>query len=153
MKSMYMETELEAARRIAREAGKRILEFYSGDPQIKWKGVDDPVTAADHAANELIVSALRREFPGDGILAEETPDDSERLSRQRVWMIDPMDGTKQYIEKIGEFSVMIGLAVDGQPALGVVYQPTLGRMYYGAVGSGAFVEEQWSTKRPRTTGG
>ncbi len=149
MKSMFMETELEAARRIALEAGKCILEFYSGDPQIKWKGVDDPVTAADRAANDLIVNALRREFPGDGILAEETPDDSERLSRQRVWMIDPMDGTKQYIERIDEFAVMIGLAVDGQPALGVVYQPTLGRLYYGALGSGAFVEEEWTTKRLR----
>lgn len=146
---MAMERELEVAKRVAREAGQRILEFYSGDPQIKWKGVDDPVTIADQAANELIVSELCRVFPADGILAEETPDDPRRLSRNRVWMIDPMDGTKQFIERVGEFAVMIGLAVEGEPQLGVVYQPTLDRLYYGAVGMGAFIEEKWSTKRLR----
>ncbi|MEP7271798.1 MAG: 3'(2'),5'-bisphosphate nucleotidase CysQ [Acidobacteriota bacterium] len=144
-----MERELEVARKVAREAGKRILEFYRGDQQISWKGVDDPVTVADQTANDLIVSELRRSFPLDGILAEETPDDSARLSRNRVWMIDPIDGTKQFIEKVGEFSVMIGLAVDGEPQLGVVYQPTIDRLLFGAPGIGAFVEEQWSTKRLR----
>lgn len=146
---MTMERELEVAKHIAREAGARILEFYRGDPQISWKGVDDPVTVADQAANELIVGELRRVFPSDGILAEETPDDAARLARSRVWMIDPMDGTKQFIEKIGEFSVMIGLAVEGEPQLGVVYQPTEDRLYYGGVGMGAFIEEKWSTKRLR----
>lgn len=142
-----MERELEVAKNLAREAGIRILEFYRGDPQIRWKGVDDPVTIADHAANDLIVSGLQRQFPADGILAEETPDDRARLTKHRVWMIDPMDGTKQFIEQIGEFSVMIGLSVGGEPQVGVVYQPTLDRLFYGCPGMGAFIEEKWSTKR------
>jgi len=144
-----MERELEVAKRLAREAGARILEFYRGVTQVEWKGADDPVTAADRAANEHIVNELRREFPADGILAEETPDDTKRLAKSRVWMIDPMDGTKQFIERVGEFSVMIGLAVDGEARLGVVYQPTADRLYYAAPGIGAFVEEQWTTKRLR----
>ena len=148
---MSMERELEVAKRVAREAGERILEFYRGNAEVRWKGIDDPVTAADHAANELIVGELRRAFPEDGILAEESPDDLERLNRRRVWMIDPMDGTKQFIEKIDEFAVMIGLAVDGEARLGVVYQPPLDRLYYGAAGIGAYVEEKWTTKRLRVT--
>jgi 3'(2'), 5'-bisphosphate nucleotidase len=146
-----MERELEVARRLAREAGERILEFYRGDTEVQWKGVGDPVTAADHAANELIVAELRRAFPDDGILAEESPDNTDRLTRRRVWMIDPMDGTKQFIEKIDEFAVMIGLAIEGEPHLGVVYQPPLDRLYYGATGVGAYVEEKWSTKRLHVT--
>lgn len=146
-----MERELEVAKGLAREAGRRILELYRGDAQIQWKGVDDPVTAADHAANEVIVSELARQFPEDGILAEETPDTAARLDKERVWMIDPMDGTKQFIERIGEFAVMIGLAVEGEARLGVVYQPTSDRLYYAAPGIGAFIEEGWSTKRLHVT--
>lgn len=144
-----MEKELEVAKNLAREAGKRILEYYQGDYQVQWKGANDPVTAADHAANELIVTELHRQFPNDGILSEETPDTAARLTKSRVWMIDPMDGTKQFIERIGEFAVMIGLAVEGSPQLGVVYQPTADRLYYAAPNIGAFVEEKWTTKRLR----
>jgi 3'(2'), 5'-bisphosphate nucleotidase len=147
-----MERELEVAKQLARSAGKRILELYRSDAQIQWKGMDDPVTAADQAANEIIVSGLAREFPDDGILAEETPDTAARLARERVWLIDPMDGTKQFIDRIGEFAVMIGLAVEGEARLGVVYQPTSDRMYYAAPGLGSFVEEGWSTKRLHVVG-
>lgn len=146
-----MERELEVARRIAREAGQRILDLYRGQTEVQWKGVGDPVTAADRAANELIVAELRRAFPNDGILAEESPDNRDRLDRRRVWMVDPMDGTKQFIERIDEFAVMIGLAIEGEPQLGVVYQPPLDRLYYGATGVGAYLEEKWSTKRLHVT--
>ena len=146
-----MERELEVAKNLAREAGRILLEFYPQEHQVTWKGHDDPVTTADHAANELIVSGLRRAFPFDGILSEEAIDDRTRLNQARVWMIDPMDGTKQFIERIGEFSVMIGLAVDGAAQLGVVYHPTADRMYYAAPGVGAFVEEAWTTKRLRVS--
>lgn len=142
-----MEKELKVARNLAREAGRVLLDIYAGEHDVQWKGHDDPVTAADHAANELIVKELRRHFPEDGILSEEAPDNAARLSRRRVWMVDPMDGTKQFIERIGEFAVMIGLAVDGEAKLGVVYQPTLDRMYYAAPKMGAFLEEGLTTKR------
>ena len=149
-----MERELEITKKIAREAGRILLEIYSGDHSVQWKGYDDPVTAADHAANQFIVAELKRHFPDDGILSEEATDDQTRLTKTRVWLVDPMDGTKQFIERIGEFAVMIGLAVEGEARLGVVYHPTAERMFYAASGLGAFVEEKWTTKRlhvPATT--
>jgi 3'(2'), 5'-bisphosphate nucleotidase len=146
-----MERELEVARNVARAAGRVLLDIYAGEHDVRWKGRDDPVTAADHAASELIVKELKRHFPDDGILSEEAPDDRTRLERRRVWMVDPMDGTKQFIERIGEFAVMIGLAVEGEAKLGVVYQPTVDRMHYAAPKVGAFLEEGLTTKRLRVS--
>ena len=110
-----MERELEIAKQLAREAGKILLQFYATDTEVQWKGHDDPVTAADRAANEMIVRELQRHFPNDAVLSEEAPDDVARLQKERVWMVDPMDGTKQFIERIGEFAVMVGLAIAGEP--------------------------------------
>ncbi len=146
-----MEKELEVARRLAREAGAILMEFYRGETEVQWKGHDDPVTAADRAANAMIVRELQRYFPRDAILSEELPDDLARLTYDRVWMVDPMDGTKQFIERVDEFAVMIGLAVAGEPQVGVVYNPASDRMYYAAPGIGAFVEEKWTTKRMRVS--
>src|SRR5215813_8102176 len=142
-----MEKELEVARELARDAGRILLEFYASGAKVQWKGHDDPVTAADHAANEMLVRELNRRFPADAILSEEVPDDPARLEKDRVWMVDPMDGTKQFIERIGEFAVMIGLAITGEPRVGVVYNPVTDRLFYAATGLGAYVEEGWSTKR------
>mgnify|MGYP000467552012 CR=1 FL=1 len=142
-----MEKELDVARRLAREAGAILMDFYKGDAKVEWKGYDDPVTAADKAANTMLVRELAKAFPDDAILSEEAPDDKVRLNKDRVWMVDPMDGTKQFIEKLDEFAVMIGLAVSGEPKVGVVYNPATDRMYYAAPGIGAFVEEKLTTKR------
>ncbi len=144
-----MEKELEIVKTLAREAGHILLEFYRSGAQVQWKGHDDPVTAADHAANEMLVRELNRHFPNDAVLSEEFPDDLSRLGQDRVWMVDPMDGTKQFIERIGEFAVMIGLAIEGEAQLGVVYHPSLDRMFYAAPGVGSFIEEKWTTKRLR----
>lgn len=146
-----MEKELEVARRLAREAGAILMEFYRGETEVKWKGHDDPVTAADHAANEMLVRELHRHFPQDAILSEEAPDDKIRLTHDRVWMVDPMDGTKQFIERLDEFAVMIGLAIEGEPTVGVVYNPATDQMFYAAPGMGAFVEQKWTTKRLRVS--
>jgi len=146
-----MDKELEVARRLAREAGSILMGFYKGDTKIEWKGRDDPVTAADHAANEMLVRELAKAFPNDAILSEEAPDDKARLNKDRVWMVDPMDGTKQFIEKLDEFAVMIGLLVGGEPQIGVVYNPATDRMFYAAPGIGAFVEEKLTTKRLRVS--
>jgi 3'(2'), 5'-bisphosphate nucleotidase len=142
-----MERELEVAKTIARDAGRILMDIYSGDHSVEWKGYDDPVTAADHAANHFIVAELRRTFPHDGILSEEATDDQSRLSKPRVWLVDPMDGTKQFIEHIGEFAVMIGLAVHGKPELGVVFNPATNKMYYATTSLGAYLEEPLTTKR------
>ena len=142
-----LENELEIAKSLAREAGHLLMDYYRGDTAVPWKDADDPVTAADHAANELLVTQIAAAFPTDGILSEELPDDGSRLSRERVWMIDPMDGTRQFVDRIDEFAVQIGLTISGVPQLGVVYHPARDRMFYGAAGLGAYVEERWSTKR------
>jgi 3'(2'), 5'-bisphosphate nucleotidase len=136
--------ELRVALDLAREAGAAILDYYDKPLEIERK-VDrdehtEPVTQADKAANQLIVEALSREFPDDGILAEESIDTDRRLSRRRVWMIDPLDGTNGFIAHDGDFAVQIGLAVDGRSVLGVVSQPLPDVLYYAVEGAGAWIE-------------
>ena len=140
-----MNKELQAARRLARGAGSILLEHYSGQPSVYWKGRNDPVTTADRAASEFLSGELKRLFPEDGILSEEEQDDPARITRSRVWILDPMDGTKEFISHNDEFAVMIGLAIDGVASLGVIYQPTSGKLYYAASDVGAFLEEGPST--------
>ena len=133
--------ELDTAIRLAREAGAIIRAFYEVPPTIRWKDPTEPVTEADRAANAYLVKQLGQIFPGDGILAEESKDDLSRLGRSRVWVVDPLDGTAEFIAHNGEFVVMIGLVVDGDPVVGVVYQPTNDILFGAARGSDAFVEE------------
>src|SRR5213594_1634444 len=121
-------------------AGNILMDYYKRSISIDWKAPGDPVTAADREASELIVSGVTREFPDHGVLCEEEPDDLSRLQRAHVWMIDPMDGTREFIEHRDEFAVQIGLVVDRTPVLGVVYQPTAGKLYYAARGLGAFLD-------------
>jgi 3'(2'), 5'-bisphosphate nucleotidase len=135
--------ELSVALELAREAGAAILSFYEGPLDIEQKfGADDrePVTQADKVANELIVSRLEREFPDDGILAEESLDTAHRLDKSRVWMVDPLDGTTGFIEGNGDFAVQIGLAENGRCVLGVVYQPLTGVLYRAVKNGGSWIE-------------
>lgn len=128
---------------LAREAGAAILDFYEGPLDVEQKtGADDyePVTQADKVANEIIVSRLLKEFPADGILAEESVDTPHRLDKQRVWMIDPLDGTTGFIEGNGDFAVQIGLTENGSCMLGVVYQPLTGVLYRAVRGKGSWIE-------------
>jgi 3'(2'), 5'-bisphosphate nucleotidase len=135
--------ELRVALELAREAGAAILDLYAGPLHIEQKAdADDrePVTQADKIANEMIVQRLQREFPDDGILAEESVDTSRRLNKHRVWMIDPLDGTTGFIEGNGDFAVQIGLTENGQCVLGVVYQPLTGVLYRAVRAGGTWIE-------------
>lgn len=134
-----VEHELPLVERLVREAGALIRRYYDDGAEVSWKGVNDPVTTADQAANAHLVAGLRDAFPDDGILAEESADDLARLDRRRVWIVDPLDGTREFIGKINEFSVMVGLAVDGAPVLGVVFQPVTDVLYRGVPGEVAEV--------------
>lgn len=137
------EHELRVACELARTAGAAILEHYEGPLKIAQKNYDndaEPVTQADTIANELIVSHLKREFPNDGILAEESVDTMRRLEKSRVWMVDPLDGTNGFIDGNGDFAVQIGLAEDGQCVLGIVYQPLPGVLYSAVRGEGTWIE-------------
>lgn len=135
-----LDRELVEAVKLARDAGAMLLEIYATDFDVDDKGGGNPVTEADRKANEMLVRRIREAFPNDGIVAEESEDKSDALRRGRCWYIDPLDGTKEFISKNGEFSVMIGLAVEGEARLGVVYRPVGDRLYRGVVGDSAFVE-------------
>lgn len=134
-----MKREIEVAVRLAREAGAAAMRHY-GVVEARRKAGGSPVTAADHAANRVIVEGLGRAFPADGILSEESKDRPDRLGLRRVWIVDPLDGTREFLSENGEFSVMIGLAVDGAAVLGVVYRPVGDRLYAAVQGNGAWRE-------------
>jgi 3'(2'), 5'-bisphosphate nucleotidase len=138
--------EIEVATALARAAGAILLKHYYSpflvEQKINALQETEEVTAADREANELIVSRLRQEFPDDGILAEESSDTEERLAKDRVWLIDPMDGTKNFIQRDGDFAVQIGLAEKGVAVAGVVYQPVRDLLYRAALGGGTWAEEK-----------
>lgn len=137
-----LERELETAARIAREAGQILLEIYATDFGVAYKGQGrgDPVTEADRRANAHIVARLRESFPDDSIIAEESDNRDAVLDTRRIWYVDPLDGTKEFVNKNGEFSVMIGLAVEGRATLGVVFQPSEDKLYRGVLGQGTQLE-------------
>src|SRR5829696_5749156 len=139
-----LERELDTAIRLAREAGKKVLEYYELEIVAEEKlGIDnfaEPVTVADRASSRIIVDGLKDEFAEDFVLSEEELDHPQkRINTGRVWITDPIDGTWGFIKKDGDFAVQIGLAVDGQPAVGVVFLAAHGRLYYAAKGQGSFL--------------
>lgn len=134
--------ELEVAKHAAREAGKKIMEVYASPFQVEIKKDASPVTQADKRAEKIILQLLLEQFPHYGVLAEETEDTSARLANQYVWTIDPLDGTKEFVAKNGEFTVNIALVHNHLPVVGVIYAPVLDQLYYAAHGKGAFVEEK-----------
>jgi len=138
------EREIQVATELARSAGAVLLKHYSSpflvEQKVNASNELEEVTAADREANELIVGRLQNEFPGDGILAEESTDNEHRLNKDRVWLIDPMDGTKNFINRDGDFAVQIGLSVEGQSVLGVVYQPTRNVLYRAVRNQGTWLE-------------
>ena len=136
-----LQEERDFAAEIARKAGALLMEIYATDFDVAYKGKANPVTIADTKANAYLVRALRERFPEDGVVAEESPDQSDALGGGRCWYVDPLDGTKEFIAKNGEFSVMLGLSVDGEAKLGVVFQPATDKLYTGVVGAGAWIEE------------
>ncbi len=101
----------------------------------------DPVTEADLAADRLIRSCVSSAFPEDGWLSEETADDPERLRKRRVWVVDPIDGTREFVRGVAEFVVSVGFCVDGTPVLGAVVNPAERLVFRGVVGHGAFLND------------
>lgn len=136
---MSFDDELAVATRLARQAGERIRALHRSELQVDKKDDDSPVTEADRAADAIIRAGLTGAFADDGMLSEETPDDGSRFSRDRVWMVDPLDGTKDFVRGSDGFAVMIGLLVGDSPALGVVYQPIGDKLYFATRGGGAWV--------------
>ena len=138
-------TLLNAVISIAEQAGAAILTIYQKDStafNITDKADNSPLTAADLASHQLIVNALQTLTPELPVLSEEAADISWNIRKtwQRYWLVDPLDGTKEFIKRNGEFTVNIALIEDGEPVLGVIYAPVLNKTYYAAKGEGAFVK-------------
>ena len=121
----------------AQAAGAILGEYFQSDYEIRDKGFHNPVTTADHASNRYLEERLRDGFPTYGWLSEETTDTRQRLSRDRVWVVDPLDGTKEFIEGVGHFVVSIGLVEGGRPIVGVLYNPITKETFAAASGLGA----------------
>ncbi|MGB5211281.1 MAG: 3'(2'),5'-bisphosphate nucleotidase CysQ [Gammaproteobacteria bacterium] len=131
---------LEPVVAIAREAGARILDVYQGEIEVTAKQDDSPLTAADMASHQAIVAGLTRLTPDVPILSEESAEIpfAERASWQEYWLVDPLDGTKEFIKRNGEFTVNIALIQGHSAVLGVVHVPVKDTDYYGCHGHGAF---------------
>lgn len=127
---------------IAHAAGNTILTYYRDTYAITDKAYDNPVTDADFAADSILKESLMPLLPEAGWLSEETVDNHGRLEQQYIWVVDPLDGTKEFILGIPEFSVSVALVKDCRPILSVVYNPPKGEMYYAQKGGGAFLENQ-----------
>src|SRR5579875_2166766 len=128
--------EREVAVAAAREAGAAILRHYRGAVHAREKGHDSPVTAADLEADAIIRGRIAAAFPDDGWLSEETADSTARLGKPRVWIVDPLDGTKEFIQHIPEFCVCIALVEHGRPVVAVEYNPAADRLYVASQGAG-----------------
>lgn len=138
---MYLK-ELEIAKKAAILAGQAIMSIYeSEDFGVEIKADDSPLTLADKASNRIIVDLLSEEFPGYAILSEEEQDNKERLNNKLCFIIDPLDGTKEFIKRNGQFTVNIALSVDNCSVMGVIYVPVTEELYYAAEGYGSFMEK------------
>jgi len=137
-----MVKELNLAVRAAKEAGAIIMEYYKADYEIRDKGYHNPVTTADHAADSLLKEMLTESCPDYGWLSEETVDSPDRLSKERVWVVDPLDGTKEFIEGVPQFVVSIAIVENGEPVVGVLYNPVTKDTFAAAKGEGAFLNDK-----------
>ena len=136
--------------RISKDAGKKILSIYNSDDfDITIKDDNSPLTLADQASNEIICSNLKKNYKNIPILSEEEKmiEYSERKKWNTFWLIDPLDGTKEFIKKNGEFTVNIALIKNGIPILGIVHAPVLDITWYGSLDDGSFIIKK-NNKKP-----
>ena len=118
------------------------MEYYKADYEIRDKGYHNPVTTADHAADSRLKEILTEARPDYGWLSEETVDSPDRLSKERVWVVDPLDGTKEFIEGVPQFVVSIAMVESGEPVVGVLYNPVTKDIFTAAKGEGSFLNDE-----------
>ena len=134
--------ELAVAENAARKAGSVVMELFKGKFDVHEKSKNNPVTTADLEANRIIRENIHKAFPGDGWLSEEDQDNRDRLFRSRIWIVDPIDGTKEFIEGVSEFAISIAFVVEGHPQIAIVHNPAEHRFYRAASGQGAYLNDQ-----------
>jgi histidinol-phosphatase len=126
--------ELEVAFDAARAAGHAAMNYFTKDPRVTWKADRSPVSDADHAAEAAILAAIRRVFPNDAILSEESGETAGTSGRR--WIIDPIDGTRPFLRGVPHWSNLIALEAEGDVVVGVLHLPALGELYGAARGQG-----------------
>ncbi|HCJ07610.1 MAG: 3'(2'),5'-bisphosphate nucleotidase CysQ [Lachnospiraceae bacterium] len=129
---------LEVMKRLAVEAGKVIMEIYQTDFEVDYKEDESPLTQADRQANAVIVEGLAKAFPEYAILSEEVKDDKARRQNPYCFIVDPLDGTKEFVKRNGQFTVNIALTYEQHPVVGVIYVPVTRDLYYASTESGAY---------------
>ena len=135
---------------LAREAGRAILEVYASSFSVQEKADSSPLTEADLRSEKLILAGLRRIAPEIPVLSEETGQSAWAVRRNwsRLWVVDPLDGTKEFVQRNGEFTVNIALVDNHRPVLGIVHAPALERDYFACEGIGAFRSDARAAGRP-----
>ena len=133
-----------------KEASNVILKYYNSSYEVRMKGVGNPVTDADIASDDILKEILLRETPEFGWLSEETRDSKSRLSKDMVWVIDPIDGTKEFVEGIPNFVISIGLVQAANPVLGIIYNPISKELFTGYRNNGVKLNGQNYTISSKT---
>ena len=148
---MNLDRELAVAKVLALKAGHEIMQIYSREFEVEYKVDNSPLTEADKKSNEVIVPVLQSQFPEYAVLSEESKDDKKRLQNSWCWIIDPLDGTKEFLKKNGEFTVNIALTFNNKVVLGVIYAPVLDELYYAVSEGGAYLEKNGHIKKLETS--
>jgi myo-inositol-1(or 4)-monophosphatase len=134
------QADLELAISAARATAAAITPFFGRDTPVDYKAPDQPVTEADLLADRLLFERLIGKRPAYGWLSEETADSPSRLACERVWIVDPIDGTRSFVQGYAEYAISIGLAVRGRAELGILMNPATGELYHAVRGGGAYLD-------------
>ena len=131
--------ERDVAITAATAAGQVVMQYYQSSYDIRNKSPNNPVTTADLASNQQIQQVIKGAFPNDGWLSEESKDSPDRLDKERVWIVDPIDGTLEFIEGLSEFAVSIALVENGIPIVGVLNNPATEELFVAVKGDGSYL--------------
>ena len=138
---MDQQKVVEILKELALEAGKVIMDIYETDFSVDYKDDSSPLTMADKQANALIVEGLQKNFPNVPILSEEVKDDKSRRENHYCFVVDPLDGTKEFVKRNGEFTVNIALVYQQKPIVGVIYVPVSKDLYFASLDGGSFKQD------------
>ena len=145
---MNPQEDLARIRAALDRASKVLTRFRADTVDVQWKSPGDPVTEADRAVNEALLETLPR--PGEGWLSEETADDPDRMRRERVWIVDPIDGTREFVEGLDQWCVSVGLVENGVPVAGGILNHARGELFIGARGVGVCLNDRKVAFKPWT---
>jgi myo-inositol-1(or 4)-monophosphatase len=135
---MTQNPELAFAVETVKRAGEIILSYYHSSYEVEHKDEDNPVTSADLAADSFLRERFAERFPSDGWLSEESIQKPEQLQGPRIWVVDPLDGTKEFVKGLPEFAISVALLIESRPALAVVYNPPQNELFVAERGGGAY---------------